>query len=45
MYKVFLFNVYYYLEEEFNTRDEADKAGEASGFEYVVIPSEEIEEC
>ena len=40
MYEVFLFELGYYLQDMYETRDEAYAAGEACGFQFVV---EELE--
>lgn len=36
MYSVFLYNLGYYLPEDYNTREEAIAAGRKCGFEFVV---------
>lgn len=36
MYSVFLYNLGYYLQEDYPTYEMADTAGRACGFQYVI---------
>jgi len=42
MYEVFLYNFGYYLQEMYETRDEAYAAGNACGFQFVVEKDGEL---
>jgi len=42
MYEVFLHNLGYYLQEDYQTRDEAYAAGNACGFEFTVYKNGEL---
>lgn len=35
-YAVYLYNLGYYLQEDYNTKEEAQAAGIASGFQFII---------
>lgn len=40
MYSVFLYNLGYYLQDDYNTLEEAKAAGDACGFQYIIEKEE-----